>query len=232
MEPDEEIERLKERSWRETAAIDAALECGEIDEAGWHRAMAAVIVPRYLAGDSPRAQSGHSGDEDRWEGARRLVLDGVDRDGVFLDVGCASGHLMECVQSWAAEDGIQLEPWGLDISPELVALARRRLPMWAERIFIGNALQWCPPQRFDFVRTGLDYVPSFRRQDLIAHLLAHVVAAPGRLIIGVFNEETGQDVLEHSVRSWGFTVAGNTHRLHPESDLVTYKALWIDAIGE
>jgi hypothetical protein len=41
----------------------------------------------------------------------------VDADGSFLDVGCSSGHLMECLQLWAAEDGITLEPWGLDIRP-------------------------------------------------------------------------------------------------------------------
>lgn len=130
---DEDLEALKERGWRQVAAIDAALERGEIDEEGWHRAMADLIVPAYLAGQSPRAQSGHSGDEERWEGARRLILDAVDADGSFLDVGCASGHLMECVHRWAAEDGIRLEPWGLEISVELAALARDRLPRWAER---------------------------------------------------------------------------------------------------
>ena len=33
----------------------------------------------------------------RWEGARRLLLDAVTADGSFLDVGCANGHLLECV---------------------------------------------------------------------------------------------------------------------------------------
>jgi hypothetical protein len=91
-------------------AIDAALERGEIDEEGWHRAMADLVVPAYLGGDNPRAQSGHSGDAERWEGARRLLLDAVERPGSFLDIGCANGHLMECLRAWAAEDGIDLEP--------------------------------------------------------------------------------------------------------------------------
>jgi hypothetical protein len=95
----EELEGLKERGWRQVAAIDAALERGEIGEDEWHRAAAELVVPAYLAGDNPRAQSGHSGDAERWEGARRLVLDAVDRSGSFLDIGCASGHLMECVRA-------------------------------------------------------------------------------------------------------------------------------------
>jgi hypothetical protein len=42
---DAEIEKadpyasLKDRGWREIAEIDARLERGEIDEAGWHAAM-------------------------------------------------------------------------------------------------------------------------------------------------------------------------------------------------
>ena len=38
------IENRKNRAWREVAAIDAALERGEIDAAGWHRAMASIFA--------------------------------------------------------------------------------------------------------------------------------------------------------------------------------------------
>ena len=50
----------------------------------------------------------------------------------------------------------------LDIAPELADLARRRLPKWMDRIYVGNVLYWNPPKRFDFVRTGLEYVPERR----------------------------------------------------------------------
>lgn len=228
---DENVESLKERGWRQVAAIDAALEGGEIDEAGWYRAVGDLIVPAYLAGDSPRAQSGHSGDAARWEAARRPILDAVARDGTFLDIGCANGHLMECVHVWARQDGIALEPWGLDISPELAALARARLPHWAERIDVGNVMEWMPPHRFDYVRTGLDYVPEARRPDLVRHLLEDVAAPSGRVIIGVFTEETEERKLQRAVESWGFTVIGATERPHPESTRVVRRAFWLDAPG-
>jgi 2-polyprenyl-3-methyl-5-hydroxy-6-metoxy-1,4-benzoquinol methylase len=85
----------KERAWRELADIDAALSAGLIDEEEWHAQVLAVVEPSYLAATTPQGQSGHSGDAARWELARRLLLDGVDRDGTFLDVGCANGFLME-----------------------------------------------------------------------------------------------------------------------------------------
>ena len=225
----EELEGLKERGWRQVAAIDAALERGDIDEDGWHRAMAELVVPTYLAGDNPRAQSGHSGDATRWEGARRLILDAADRDGSLLDIGCANGHLMESLHTWAAEDGIRLEPWGIDISSELVALARERLPQWRDRIFVGNAVDWRPPRRFAFVRTGVDYVPSHRRPDYLRHLLVDVVQPGGRLIVGVFNEETGHAALQTAASSWGFDVAGRAERPHPDTNQLVRRLFWVDA---
>src|SRR5437763_4940424 len=113
--------------------LEAALARGEIDEAGWHRQMAAFVTPRYLGATNPRAQSGHSGDEAHWERARGLIADAIDRDGTFLDVGCASGLLMECLERWSLARGFRVEPHGLDIAPELAALARGRRPRWADR---------------------------------------------------------------------------------------------------
>jgi SAM-dependent methyltransferase len=226
--PPDELEGLKERGWRQVTAIDTALARGEIGEDDWHRAMADLIVPAYLAGDNPRAQSGHSGDVVRWKGARRLLLDAVDGDGSFLDVGCANGHLMECLHRWAAEDGVELDPWGIEISSELAALARERLPAWREQVFAGNALDWRPPRRFDFVRTNVGYVPAQRRPDLLRRLLVDVVEPGGRLIVGVFNEETEHATLEAAVSSWGFTVVGRTERRHPDTDELVRRAFWID----
>jgi SAM-dependent methyltransferase len=227
--PPDELEGLKERGWRQVAAIDAALERGDIGEDDWHRAMAELIVPAYLAGDNPRAQSGHSGDAARWEGARRLLLDAVAMDGSFLDAGCANGHLLECLRRWAAEDGVALDPWGVEISGELADLARERLPAWREQIFVGNALDWRPPRRFDFVRTNVDYVPFQRRPEFLRRLLADVVEPGGRLIVGVFNEETDHAALETAATSWGFTIAGRTERLHPDTPELVRRAFWIAA---
>ncbi len=218
--PSDEVEALKEGGWRELAAIDAALERGEIDEEGWHRAVAAIIVPAYLAADTPWGQSGKSGDEALWEEARRPIADAIDRDGAFLDVGCASGYLMESIVRWSPH---RIEPYGVDVSPELAELARRRLPQWADRIFVGNALDWQPPRRFEFIRTGLDYVPPSRRPDLVAHLLGHC----GRLIIGVFNEEIEQRALARNVQSWGFTISGRTERAHRDPRVMR-RVFWID----
>src|SRR5207253_1317119 len=81
----------------EWARIDAALEEGEIDEGEWFRRCQAVIVPAYLSSDDPRRQSGKNGDEAAWQESRRPIVEALDRNGSFLDVGCANGYLMESI---------------------------------------------------------------------------------------------------------------------------------------
>ena len=213
------------------AAMDAALAAGEIDEATWYERYLAVLVPAYLAGDNPRAQSGHSGDESRWVAARRPILAAVDAPGDLLDVGCANGYLMESLHRWSADDGVPLEPYGLDVSPELADLARRRLPGWTDRIFTGNALGWVHPQgrRFDYVRTGLEYVPPGRAADLVAHLLAHVVGR--RLIVGVYNEEAARPAREADMLAAGYHIAGRLEWPKPDDDRVARRLFWLDRDG-
>jgi SAM-dependent methyltransferase len=216
---DEKLAAAKEGGWREVAAIDAAYARGELDEAGWHEAMAALIVPAYLAAKTPEAGSGSSRDAAGWEYARSLVADAVSPGQSFLDVGCANGQLMESMAGWAG-----VEPYGLEISPELAELARRRLPHWADRIWVGNAIHWEPPRRFDAIRTGFDYVPPDRRRELVEHLLGFC----DRLIVGVHNEERDAPGFEDEVSSWGFAAAGHSVRDHPHPQLV-YKVFWLDA---
>ena len=216
-----------ERGWRDLAAIDAALERGEIDEPGWFAAVLAVIEPAYLGASTPQAQSGRTGDAAGWEQARRLVVDAMDRSGSFLDVGCANGLLMECVHEWAAEDGHAIEPYGVEISAALADLARRRCPQWADRIWTANVLGWRPPRTFDFVRTGLEYVPAARRADLVQHLLDHVVAPGGRLLVGVTNERREGPGLAGELRGWGFEVRGTVTRPH-DHDALVRTVHWLD----
>lgn len=226
MEP---ISYLKDRAHDLMQGCEDRLESGAIDEETWHRKIAAVITPSYLAGDNPRRQSGHSGDEARWQRARGLIVDAFNKEGTFLDVGCANGYLMESIQRWSLEKNYNIEPYGVDISPELAALARERLPHWAERIHAANALYWKPTVQFNYVRTGLDYVPQRRHKDFIQHLLNNAVLPGGRLIIGTYNEEKELKLNEDHLKDLGFTINGRSERSHSDARLA-YKVIWMDRL--
>jgi SAM-dependent methyltransferase len=215
---DEELEAAKERGWREVAEINAAYARGELDDAGWHAATAELIVPTYLAAETREGGSGSSRDAAGWKRARSLIAGAVEPGQRFLDIGCANGHLMASMAEWGG-----VEPYGLEISPVLAELARKRLPQWADRIWVGNALVWEPPRRFDVVRTGLDYVPPPNRRRLVEHLLSYA----SRVVIGVFNEERNDRRLEREVAGWGLEIAGRVDRRHPHPQL-DYRIFWID----
>jgi SAM-dependent methyltransferase len=212
---------LKDNSWREISEIDAKLARGELSEDEWHTAMARLVVPAYLAAETPWGGSGKSGTHDDWEYSRSLIADAIDRDGSFLDVGCANGYLLECLVGWTSH---RIEPYGLDIAPELVEVARRRLPDWADRFYAGNALTWNADRRFTFARANLDAVPSKRRRQLVGHLLA----LADRLILGVYNEQGHERPTEELVTSWGYRIAGRSEREHRHKPGMAYRIIWID----
>jgi SAM-dependent methyltransferase len=179
---------------------------------------------KYLAGTNARQQSGFGRDERDWERYRRVVTAPIDRHGTFLDVGCANGLLMESVVRWAAEDGYSIEPNGVDISSKLAEIARTRLPRWKDRIFVGNALFWTAPFRFDFVRTEMVYVPSHLRRRYAERLLAEVVAPGGCLIACSYGSSRPQGARAESLvdefRGWGLSVTGVYDVVSPEHGFV------------
>jgi hypothetical protein len=170
----------------------------------------ALLEASYLAGTNPRQQSGFGRDAHDWERFRRPIATAIEKDGSLLDIGCANGLLMESVVGWAREDGNRIEPYGLDISAKLAELARQRLPEWRERIFVGNALTWEPPIRFDFVRTELVYVPTTLRRKYAERLLDRFVAPGGRLLICSYGssrpEGARAEPLVDELREWGLPI--------------------------
>jgi hypothetical protein len=125
---------------RAAAVRAAACSYRTLDEDEFYADNQRTLEPAYLRGTTPRQASGFGGDAREWEQARRHITEGIAGDGTFLDVGCANGLLMESVAGWCAERGLAVEPYGVDISPALAELARRRLPQWADRIWVGNAV--------------------------------------------------------------------------------------------
>jgi trans-aconitate methyltransferase len=108
--------------------------------------------------------------------------------GSFLDVGCANGYLLESLAKWAPERGQQLDLYGLELDPELAAMARRRLPELAAHIYIGNVSDWAPPRRFDCVRTGLEYVPPGEADVLLERIAREYLAGSGRVLVGPIDD--------------------------------------------
>ena len=165
----------------------------------WFSSLRMTLEEAYLKHEEPWKQSGFSGPEDRWVSLRKLVADCIDKPGSFLDIGCANGYLLECCLKWTGERDIEIEPFGLDISEKLIELAKERLPQYADNLFIGNALTWFPPRRFDYVRTELVYVPAEYEKRYIEFLLKNHLNPGGRLLIANYGEGLTQQEIEKGI---------------------------------
>ena len=230
-ESDPTIESLKEGRWREVASINKAFHEGLLDDDGWHDAMATLVKDAYLAADNPYAQAGHSGNASTWEASRGFISEALHVHGTSLDVGCASGILMESVRRWGSMKNLAIEPYGLDIIPELAQLAQRRLPQWADRIYVGNIRTWRPPMnRFDFVLIRPEYAPSSRRAEMIRHIQRNVLHLKGRLIVFVGSEEQESRSVESEMSSEGFHITGRAEIPHAKDSRLVRRLFWIDAV--
>lgn len=168
------------------------MEAGELQ--AWFERAREVLEGAYLAQREPWRQSGMSGPRERWVRLRKPVADCIHRSGSFLDIGCANGYLLESCLAWTAERSLTIQPYGLDLSAKLVALARVRLPNYADNFTVGNAFYWRPPFKFDFVRTELVYVPADLEREYLGILLEHYVKPGGRLLVANYGE--GMDIAD------------------------------------
>ena len=172
----------------------------------------------YLAGSDPRAQSGFSGSPERWRAAREGIVEAIDRDGSFLDVGCANGLLLESVIQWSP---FAIEPYGIDFAPGLVELARSRLPRWADQLWVADVFSWRAPLRFDFVhaRWELDAVDEIRRLGRRA-----IFSSDGSFRRA---ESPRAEPVATLLRERGVAVAGELYR-RSEEHQVELAVAWVD----
>jgi len=191
---------------------------------------AKAIEAMQLKAPDEYGQSSFQGDAARWEALRRPCVAAVDRSGTYLDIGCANGLFLESAVTWAAAGGHRLEPFGLDHSEALVAMARTRLGLGADRIFVGDCLTWQPARKFDFVRSELVYVPGERRRAYLQRLLDEFVAPGGRVIVASYGTRGGVPPAEDVgalLRTWGFEVAGAAEGRDTWSEKTLTRVAWV-----
>lgn len=143
----------------------------------------------YLSSDDPAVQSGFSGGRERWVAERSPIAAAIDRDGDFLDVGCANGLLLEDLVGWAVSVGHHIVPYGVDLGHELIQLARQRLPTFATNFVVADAWSWEPERTWDHVFSLVDLAPDYLACEWLGRLTGWV-APGGRLIIGSYGSRS------------------------------------------
>jgi 2-polyprenyl-3-methyl-5-hydroxy-6-metoxy-1,4-benzoquinol methylase len=209
----------------------------------YYERVRALLEESYLAADARGDVFGGSGcgakNAAHWEARRRVITGAFDRDGTWLDVGCANGLLMETMAAWVAEKGYRIEPYGLDLSERIAATARRRLPRWADRIWTGNVMDFEPPIRFDYITALADAVPEHRITDMIARLATRFLKPGGRLVLSCYtpgaflvNRAGDPRSAPDLLRAAGFEPAGDTQARDAQSGIIKAWVAWTDVAAQ
>ena len=187
----------------------------------------AALEATYLRESDPIKQSGFSGGPERWRAERAPILDAIPTSGDLLDIGCANGHLLECLLEWGSERALAITPFGIDYSAGLIALARERLPHFSDHFWVANAWGWTAPRHFQYVYSVFDCVPHAALGAFAEQLMDNVVAPGGRLILGAYGSRSRREPpapVDAMLTDLGYEVAGSTQAGNPE----TARFAWID----
>jgi hypothetical protein len=153
----------------------------------WDQQTARLLQDAYLAaGAGPRGSGSTHSSAGEWRAKRQHLAVPMDMDGTWLDVGCANGHLLATLPTWASERGITIRAHGLELMPPVADLARRLHAELADRIWTGSVMTWTPPQRFTYVTALTEAVPTARLGELVGRLLNRFVEDEGRLIVSSY----------------------------------------------
>ncbi|MGC1397537.1 class I SAM-dependent methyltransferase, partial [Candidatus Binatus sp.] len=205
----------------------------------YYERIRALLEDYYVSADERGdvfGGSGSTGDMTSWEAKRRVIASAFDRVGIWLDVGCANGLLMETLTTWVAEQGHRIEPYGLELSNRIAERARKRLPHWATRIWTGNVMTFEPPIRFDYVTALTDVVPIQSRGAMLSRIARLYLKPGGRLILSCYRPGAfllGKPALEAEsaaeiLRAESFEPVGEAHVRDPVTGAPKVRVAWVN----
>jgi SAM-dependent methyltransferase len=179
--------------------------------------------------------SGSSGDMAYWEKRRRVIASAFDRDGTWLDVGCANGLLMTTLPNWVAEKGFAIEAHGLELSARVAARARIRFPHLADRIWTGNVMSFEPPIRFDSVTALSDAAAPNRCAAMVERIASLYLKKGGRVILSCYGpggfitpRKASADDPRRFIAEAGLRVAGYAEHRDDATNLTKVRTAWAD----
>ena len=110
---------------------------------------------------------------------------------------------------WVNERVISIVPYGIHLSEKLVKLAKERLPVYKDNLFMGNAWDGESPRKFKYVRTELVYVPEHLQKTYIQRIMNHYLDDSGRLLVAGYTSRKFPDIkpdVDKILEKQGFTV--------------------------
>jgi SAM-dependent methyltransferase len=155
-----------------------------------------LIEDSHVTGGDPQGLLEH------WIENRQPIVRAIKKPGTLLDIGCANGFLLTCLQFWSEH---QITPYGIDIDKISILAARALLPEYANHFatlsleHLTKCIDFGLPESFDYVYwnvwDGLDFVdPLYKRY---AENAFAAVRDGGRVILGFY--DTNHDAIRRQL---------------------------------
>lgn len=164
--------------------------------------------------DTPWRKSARSGTFAEWTRLHIPIIECINSSGSVLDTVCGNGFLLECLMEWGRHKDLELIPFGLEYSLPVKEKAKLRHPQYPDNFFHGNAWEWVPPQKFNFVLVDLVTIPIQLRQNYVEKLLDAYVVSGGRLIVSHnrnHHEDLSEQWITDDVGEYGFKIELTAH---------------------
>jgi len=132
----------------------------------------------------------------QWEKIRFFISNAINKDGRILDIGCANGFLLRCLQEWC---NYKLEPYGIDINQKIIQQAKELFPSYSDNFVCENFWNLLNgnsklskgylSNRYDFVYFNVGDNLKFEKETEISAIryMLGMVSNGGRLILGFCN---------------------------------------------
>jgi 2-polyprenyl-3-methyl-5-hydroxy-6-metoxy-1,4-benzoquinol methylase len=179
----------------------------------WLNSLKKDIDESYIRHTEPWKQAGFMMTEEDWVTCRKPVADCIQKSGTFLDINCSNGYFLESILKWTASRGLSITPYGIDLSAKLIALAKARLPKYADNLVVGTAPHWTAPTQFDYVRTELAYALEEAQEQYLHKVFSSYVAPEGNVILTEYRtkkESPKTPWMDEKVRKWDFDIVYQT----------------------
>jgi SAM-dependent methyltransferase len=164
-----------------------------------------------------------------WKGERFYITAAINSNGKILDIGCANGFLLRCLQEWSY---YALESYGIDINREFIEETEKFFPSQKEnfRVYdlrkIKNLFKKGFPCKYKFIYWGVWDNWWFEKEDELKVLrtLLDAVVCGGRLILGFYRPEgKGKEKIE-KLKNKGFKFSDviENYAIGREDDIIAW----------
>lgn len=153
---------------------------------------------------------------EKWERKRRFIAQAINKDGSILDIGCANGFLLKCLQEWS---GRKLIPYGIDLNQRRIKQAKELFPLQADNFIVKDVkkvqnlldlTEYKFPPKFDFIYWNIWDPWKFENQEEVSFLKTFLKAVSdgGRLILGFYESDQEKNKKIKKLKELGFKFSG------------------------